>query len=359
MSDKPRLIGEFLGKIIKNSETQPAAPREVVPAEPAKRKPPKKINKVQEKIVDAAVQIMEKPETPPQELAFLTRQLVLVTLPHSDPGDVPVWTRKNGNVFLSIQSSWDHEKGKPIGYPYGILPRLLMFWINTEVLRTQSRRLELGNSLAKFMLELRLDPGRGGKRSDAYRLRDQMNRLFSAKISFTEYIEAGGRSGKRWLNMDVAPKGELWWDHRNPEQGALWGSWIELGEDFYNAIIASPVPVDMRALRALSKSPMALDLYSWTTWRAFTVSKKGEAQFIPWSGLAQQLGADYNRLRNFRAKFKAALHKVMVVYPDLRVEEVGGGINILPTSAPAVQHRPKKPKALSPPSSPNPPTKVT
>lgn len=31
------------------------------------------------------------------ELAFLARQLVQITLPHSDPGDVPVWTRRNGD----------------------------------------------------------------------------------------------------------------------------------------------------------------------------------------------------------------------------------------------------------------------
>ena len=45
-------------------------------------------------------------------------------------------------------------KEKMIGYPYGTLPRLLLFWITREALRTNSPRIELGNSLAKFMEEL-------------------------------------------------------------------------------------------------------------------------------------------------------------------------------------------------------------
>ena len=45
-----------------------------------------------------------------------------------------------------------------------------------------------------------------------------------------------------------------------PSQGALFPSWIELGEDFLNAAITSTVPYDLRALRALKRSPLALDL---------------------------------------------------------------------------------------------------
>lgn len=40
----------------------------------------------------------------------------------------------------------------------------------------------------------------------------------------------------------------------------------ELGEDFFKMVTASPVPVDMRALRALKRSPLALDLYAWLTY---------------------------------------------------------------------------------------------
>jgi hypothetical protein len=49
-----------------------------------------------------------------------------------------------------------------------------------------NRRLELGSTLASFMRELDLDPGRGGVRSDAHRLREQIQRLFRSTISFEQ-----------------------------------------------------------------------------------------------------------------------------------------------------------------------------
>lgn len=304
-------------------------------------KPPLQ-GKALSRLLDAAVDIKMNPETPENEKAFLARQLVQVTLPHSNPGNVPAWQRKNGNLTLSIRPGWNHKKNEAIGYPYGTIPRLLLFWLTTEALRTGSRRLELGDSLAEFMRDLGLDPGRGGPRSDARRLRDQMERLFRSTISFDYKQDTGPIQGSRWLDMQVAPKGELWWDIRLPEQATIWGSWIELGEDFHNALISAPVPVDMRALQALKSSAMALDFYAWAVWRSFTVAQSGKAQFIPWRGLMQQMGADYNNPDDFRRKAKAAMKKVMLVYPGLKVEQVDGGINLLPSSRPAVAKRPKK-----------------
>src|SRR5579862_8277158 len=105
-------------------------------------------------------------------------------------------------------------------------------------------------------------------RSDARRWRDKMERLFRSTISFDYKQGSSQIQGHSWLDMQVAPKGELWWDIRTPQQTTIWGSWIELGEDFHNALISAPVPVDMRALKALKNSAMALDLYAWAVWRS-------------------------------------------------------------------------------------------
>ena len=152
------------------------------------------------------------------------------------------------------------------------------------------------------MRELGLIPASasGGKRSDAKRLRDQMERLFRCRISFEQTaMDADGSEGNAWLDMQIAPKGELWWNSKQPEQGALWGSWIELGEDFFRAVTGAPVPVDMRALRALKRSPLALDLYAWATWRIFRLQRPS---FIPWDGLMRQMDGEYDRADNFEPR---------------------------------------------------------
>ena len=45
--------------------------------------------------------------------------------------------------------------------PFGNIPRLLLAWVSTEAVRTQSRVLVLGASLSEFMRKVGLDLIRG------------------------------------------------------------------------------------------------------------------------------------------------------------------------------------------------------
>jgi hypothetical protein len=296
------------------------------------------------KIIQAGQEIRTFPEPDPADIAFMARQLIQATLPHSDPGNVEAWERTNGNLSLVIRPGWNRKKRISIGYPYGVIPRLLLFWITTEALRTGNPRLELGASLNAFMRDLGLDPATGGgPRSDARRLRNQMERLFRATISF----ELENDQSQRWLDMQVAPEGELWWDFHDPDQQGLFSSWIELNPKFFQAITSAPVPVDMRALKSLKRSPLALDLYAFVSYRAYIATQTGKTQFITWEQLMRQFGTDYGRVDNFRAKTKAALRKIKTVYPGLKLGPKHGGIQILP-GASSVPPKPAK-RELPPP----------
>ena len=187
------------------------------------------------------------------------------------------------------------------------------------------------------MRQLHLIPS-GGRWGTIPRLKEQMNRLFRSKISFEATETQNDIDHDFWEDRQIAPKGELWWSNKNPDQGTLFPSWIELGEYFYEAIMTSPVPIDIRALRLLKRSPLALDLYAWTTYKTFSVTKRGKADFVPWRGLLKQLGADYNDLGNFRKKVKMTLRKIKTVYPDLKIEDVQGGFRVHP-SLPAIKKR--------------------
>jgi hypothetical protein len=307
-------------------------------------KDPKPLTRARAKLVDASVLIYGEQATA-KDAAFIARELIQATLPHKSPGNVPVWTRTNGNLSLIIQQGYDRT-GKPYGYPFGTVPRLLLFWLTTEALRGKNsenpRRIALGHSLTGFMRELGLNPDNGSlgaKRSDARRLREQMERLFRARISFEREQETPQASGIGWVEMPVAPRGELWWNYKTPEQDTIFESWIELGEDFHKAITAAPVPVDMRALRALKSSALALDLYSWLTYEAFRAHKSGKPRFETWEQLQGHLGGEYKQVADFRRKAKAALTKIQAVYPNLKLGEKAGGIQVLPESLPALQPR--------------------
>ena len=293
-----------------------------------------KLTPQQKRIVEAGTAIaLDRPTD--QDKAFLARQLVQTTLPHADPGNVPVWSRSNGNLTLTIQQGYDDD-GKPYGHPFGTIPRLLMYWMTTEAIRTKTPRLELGDSLAEFMDELGLDHSRGGKRSDAYRLKDQMGRLFEARVSFTTRHEQDGITAEERDRMQIAEKTVLWWDTKYPRQRMLWGSYVQLDNRFFAAITANPVPVDLRALHAIKRSPLALDLYSLLTYQAFRAAKAGQPRFMTWKQLQVALGTGYTDKADLRRAVKAALLKISAVYPNLAIGEREGGVEVLPESLPAI-----------------------
>ena len=50
-----------------------------------------------------------------------------------------------------------------------------------------------------------------------------------------------------------------------------------LSDEFYQEIVAHPIPIDLDAVRVLSSSPATLDLFTWLSYRCF--SAKGEEEY--------------------------------------------------------------------------------
>jgi Plasmid encoded RepA protein len=249
------------------------------------------------------------------ELGYYARILTQATLPHSRPSD-PIVTRQNGALTLRMAALGP-------GLPYGGIPRVLLAWVTTEAVRSRQRELVLGDHLASFMRQLDLVPT-GGRWGSIPRLHTQMVRLFSTAIGVT-FDSPNESSGAGWV---VADQYRFWWDPKSPDQADLWQSTVTLGERFYEMVVDRPVPVDMRALRALRRSPLALDLYTWLTYR-YSYLKKPTT--IPWPALQAQFGADYARQRAFRSKVIAALTKVVAVYGDARLEAELHGLTLRPS----------------------------
>jgi hypothetical protein len=249
-------------------------------------------------------------------LGFISRAMTLATLPHRSVAGNE-FTRTNGNYTLSIISP------SAIGLPFGNIPRLLMSWVTTEAVRIKSPELELGPSLSYFMRELGLMPT-GGRWGSITRLRDQMTRLFASSV--TCIYQDHQRTSIFGIKM--ISEANLWWNLQSPDQVPLWKSTLRLGEDFYKEIINHPIPVDMLALKTLKRSPMALDIYCWLTYRMFCLQKPVE---IPWPALQMQFGADYHRLIDFKINFIKQLKLVLTVYPEARVKDGENGLLLKPS----------------------------
>jgi hypothetical protein len=238
-------------------------------------------------------------------LGYTARALVQASMPHSKV-KAHEFERYNGAFTLTILAN------SKIGLPYGSIPRLVIAWLTTEAVRTKKREIVLGQNLSGFMSKLDIIPT-GGRWGSITRLQEQMKRLFSASISCT-YDD-----GKHWAIKDVKPvsKADLWWDPKVPEQTTIFNSTLTIGEEFFKEITTYPIPIDMDALKALKKSPMALDIYCWLTYRMSYLSKQTS---IPWCVLEAQFGSNYGRTRDFKNKFLAQLRAVLVVYQRAKLD---------------------------------------
>ena len=300
------------------------------------------------RLLQAASDMRESPDS--YERAFLARQLIQCTFPHKDPGNIPIWSRTNGNLTLSIRPLYDEDKAAH-KYPYGTIPRLFLYWMVTEAARTKNRRLYLGQTYPAFMRKLGLNPSNGGVRSDSRRLRDQIERMLRATISFKQTFRRDGKTGDAWVDMQIGPEAVLWWNFdQEDEQDSLFESYIELSDKFFSAITSSPIPLDLRALRALRKSPLALDLYSLICHKTYSARKDDDTKTIPWDGLHRQMGAEYKELRNFKQKVNQAIRKIRLVYPQMKVDlsETGMHIHPAPLAIPERATRETLPSPLPP-----------
>ena len=216
--------------------------------------------------------------------------------------------------------------------PFGNLPRLLLAWVCTEAVRTQSRTLILGPSLAKFMKTLGVYSSGGGR--DQIKLRNQMKRLFGCTVSMIYEDE----HGEQFVSSLIAERGEFWWNERKPGERVLWDSKIRLGEAFFNEIINHPVPLDTNILTALKRSSLGLDLYLWLVYRTFTLRATLR---LSWRQVYRQFGAhpakasNNNTVQAFRYKILRELKKIKLAWPELNYT-TPPGVLILYPSTPAI-----------------------
>jgi hypothetical protein len=140
--------------------------------------------------------------------------------------------------------------------------------MTTEAVRTKSPTLELGRSFSSFVRAVGLVPEgstfSGGKRGVG-RLAQRQTLFLKAIVSWS-YAERNRDRGK---NIVVADDYDLAWDPARSDDMTLWTSKVTLSAKFFEEMTCSPVPIDLRALKALKRSPMRLDIYSWLTWRMF------------------------------------------------------------------------------------------
>lgn len=264
-------------------------------------------------------------------LAFMPRAAIYAAMPYRQKRDAAgnlqmLYERSNNVLKLQLQSI-----DKNLGIPTGSYPRILLAYMSTTAMRTNSPYIELPKSVYALMGDLGL-PKYG---SSAQGMRFQIDALRKTLyfIEWKKQIQAGLDTISITRDrMSLIVEESVVWDvvsNRGrrmpvPDQG---GYYVKLSQSFFNDICESPVPIDMRSMIALQDSPLAMDLYAWLTYR---VSFLRKAVDVSWEAMMSQFGT-YSRTCDFKQRCKEALGRVCVVYPKLRISETAHGIRIHPS----------------------------
>ena len=247
-------------------------------------------------------------------ILFQHSVLCQTSMPYRDPGDDKrLWERRNGVALLEIQAGRAYDKNVDdfvdVGLPHGPKPRLVLFHLNAEALRTQSPVLELEDSLTAFVRRtLGLDTHGRNLRI----VKDQLSRLAAADFRF-----GMNRDGRSVTIKSTIIDGFELWTPRNDKQRMLWPTTVQFSPRYFESLMQHAVPLNEAAVSRLAHSAMALDIYTWLAQRLHRVDPK-HAGFVPWVSIKQQFGDGYGQMNNFKRVFRHTLRQVHAVYPDAK-----------------------------------------
>lgn len=246
--------------------------------------------------------------------------------------DVREWQQKQGNVSLLIQAGKAiNQDGEfeNVGLPYGTKSRLILAHINSQAIKSQSKIIDVEDSMSAFIKRL-------GLNLDGYSIREvkeQLRRLSTSRLSL------GYSDGVRGVQyeLQIVSAFDLWFP-KDERQRILWPSSVQLSEDYFESLLNHAIPLDERALAALANNTMALDIYAWLAQRLHRIDTK-DYQFVSWVNLWEQFGQNYSRMRDFRRDFLKNLETVKKQYPFANLEHVKNkGLNLM-HSAPPIEKK--------------------
>jgi hypothetical protein len=197
-----------------------------------------------------------------QRLCFSARPFVLCGLPFRPlpPGHL-VYERRNGKFILQITGHPDY------GVPFGE-DRIVPIFLATLAVQQKSRTIRFRT--ASQMLET-FGMSKGGK--EYRRLIAAFERVFGATIFFgTDTATAKAKVIHR-ARFNFFSEAQIWYNRRSDDcLPRRFENVIVLSHEFYEEVMAHPIPADLDAVKLLAPAPAILDLFIWLSYRCFTAT---------------------------------------------------------------------------------------
>jgi hypothetical protein len=208
--------------------------------------------------------------------------------------------------------------------------------ICTRALRQRSPEVELEGSMTGFIRSLGFSVT-GGKNGTIALFKEQLNRLAACRLQIGLW---NGRDRSKTINLQPIKSFEVWFPN-NPDQQMLWPSKVVLSQEFYESLLEHALPVDIRALSALSHSAKQMDIMLWLSYRLKALQKE---YFLTWDIVKEQFcQSEQRRLIDFQRQFKSDIEEIQQVFErPLPVHLTDKGMRLLPSNPEVLFVPPKK-----------------
>ncbi|KJS40030.1 MAG: pirin [Rhodospirillaceae bacterium BRH_c57] len=247
----------------------------------------------------------------------------LTSLPHKAVIE-PLWIKEGHKVTLHIESGRSIE-GDHIGVPYGSKARMILLYLQTEALKTNSPEIELGKSMHAWLSRMGVPIG-----GATYKLISEQSRRISAcRLTFFRELEGSkenARMNGAFVDVEI-PMHTV----RDADQLSLWQETVRLNDRFFQSLKDHAIPLRDEALRQLSNKSLSLDVYIWLAYRLHSLQQPTS---VSWAALYRQFGGGYRYVRQFRPKFKEALQFALAAYPEAKVSVEEEGIRLFQSRPP-------------------------
>jgi hypothetical protein len=276
--------------------------------------------KAERHAIEAAATVLADEES---RLGITHAGFAMTSLPHKRIEE-GLWKREGHRTTLLVESGRSRS-GELVGVPYGSIARLILLYLQTEAVRTNTPEVELGRSMKSWMSRMSLTTG--GK---TYQLvTEQARRISACRLTFFTDRENGAESRHNGAFVQDAITFAGVVDDNQP---TLWQDRVRLDPSFWQSLRDHPVPVREEAIRAIGTRSLAIDVYIWLAYRLHSLSKSTP---ISWTAVHTQFGAGFRLVRQIKPTFMDALGLALAVYPEAQVDADKQGL-VLHPSPPAV-----------------------
>jgi hypothetical protein len=261
------------------------------------------------------------------EIGYSYSAWCLAGLPHRDQPKTEAWVIETDFARLLVRPGIrlrDDNSQEHLGVPFGSFARLLLVDWQTEALERGSREIHIGRSASALVA--RLGVARGGPTNS--KVVEQVERLATCSVDF-----AFGSDKRGVIINERLVEAFSYVADPDPraKPGARLIERLLLSQAFYDELRRHPVLVDKAAMRDLTTSPLAIDIYLWLAFRLHSLPHETP---VGWNKLWRQFGSRVGALKNFKTGFEGPLHLALSAYPHAQVRVSDRGLLLIPSPPP-------------------------